>query len=211
VRLVAATLIYNVIEAAVALWSGLAADSIALLGFGFDSVIECIAAAALLWRLRLEARGAGRSRIDRAEVRVHRIVGVTFVLLAMYVLVEAGRTLWIASPPDASWIGIGLAAASCVLMPLLAWGKFRVATALDSAALRAEAKETLACAWLSYALLFGLGANALLGWWWADPVTALLMVPWLLHEAREAFEGEEETGDTSTEVGDGGRGDHDTP
>lgn len=185
-RLVAATLAYNAAEAVVALVAGIAAGSVALVGFGLDSVIECVAAVALLWRLRLETRGASLERVEAGERRVQRIVGATFLALALYVAAEASWTLWRADAPAESTVGIVLAAVSLVLMPLVAWAKFRVADRLGSAALRAEAKETLACSYLSFTLLLGLVAHSALGWWWADPAAALLMIPWL---AREGFEG----------------------
>jgi divalent metal cation (Fe/Co/Zn/Cd) transporter len=188
--LVAATMAYNVLEAVIALWSGAVADSVALIGFGLDSVIETAAAAVLLWRLRVEARGADAETIERTEHRVHRFVGWTFLALAAYVTAQSGWTLWTADAPDESLVGIILAAASLVIMPLVSWGKLRAARELGSAALRAEAKETLACSYLSFALLLGLAANATAGWWWADPVAALLMVPWLVKEGREGLSGE---------------------
>ena len=189
-RLVAITLAYNVIEAGVALWFGTRAESIALLGFGLDSAIECAAAGVLLWRLALEARGAEPERLERAERRVHRFVGVTFLALAVYVVAQASSSLWEARAPEESIPGIILAVASLVIMPLVSWAKLRVAREIPSAALRAEAKETLACSYLSFALLLGLVANAAAGWWWADPVAALLMVPWLLKEGVEGIRGE---------------------
>jgi len=189
--LVGATMAYNVIEAVVALWSGAAAESIALVGFGLDSVIECVAAGALLWRLRVGARGADAEALEQAERRVHRLVGVTFLLLALYVSGEAAWTLWTKAAPAPSTIGIILAVASLVIMPLVAWGKLRAAREIVSHALQAEAKETLACSYLSFTLLLGLTANAAAGWWWADPVSALVMVPWLVKEGREGLSGEE--------------------
>jgi len=188
--LVIATMGYNVVEAGLALWGGIEADSIALVGFGLDSIIECIAAAALLWRLSVEARGAEGAAVERAEQRVHRIVGVTFVLLALYVTAQAGWTLWQRAAPEESTLGIIVAAASLIVMPAVSWGKLRAAREIASAALRAEAKETLACSYLSLTLLLGLVANATLGWWWADPVAALLMVPWLIKEGREGLSGD---------------------
>ncbi len=183
--LVSVTAAYNVIEAVIALWSGVAAGSIALVGFGLDSIIELAAAAALLWRLAVEARGADQEHIERVERRVHRFVGVTFLFLAVYVVGQAGWTLWTQDAPRESMVGIVLAIASLVIMPVVAWGKLRAADKLASRALRAEAKETLACSYLSFALLVGLGANAAWGWWWADPLAALLMVPWLVKEGLE--------------------------
>ena len=184
-RLVGVTLAYNVIEAGVALWSGVRADSIALVGFGLDSVIECAAAGVLLWRLSVETRGVEGRALEIAERRVHRFVGVTFLLLAAYVVAQATLTLWTRDEPAESLVGIFLAVASLVIMPLVAWGKLVAAREIQSRALRAEAKETLACSYLSFALLVGLLANAALGWWWADPMAALLMVPWLVKEGLE--------------------------
>ncbi|MAG30227.1 MAG: hypothetical protein CL908_04940 [Deltaproteobacteria bacterium] len=188
--LVGTTLTYNVIEALIALASGVAADSIALIGFGLDSAIEVAAAAVLLWRLSLETRGVTGERLERADRSVHRFVGVTFLALALYVSGQAGWTLWTRDAPQESLVGIALAGASLVIMPLVAWGKLRAAREIGSAALRAEAKETLACSYLSLVLLLGLVANAAAGWWWADPVAALAMVPWLLKEGLEGIRGE---------------------
>lgn len=190
-RLVVGTMAYNVVEAAVAVAAGVAAGSIALVGFGLDSVIECAAAGALLWRLGVEARGADRRTVERSERKVRRFIGATFVALAIYVVIEAGHTLWGGEHPDESVVGIALAIASLVIMPVIAWGKLRAAKAIGSASLRAEARETLACAYLSFALLLGLGANALAGWWWADPVAGLLMVPWLIKEGVEGLRGDD--------------------
>lgn len=188
--LVGVTLAYNVVEAAIALASGAAADSVALVGFGLDSGIEVAAAAVLLWRLALETRGTDAGTLERAERRVHRFVGATFVALAVYVTGQAGWTLWAREAPRESLVGIALAAASLVIMPLVSWGKLRAAREIGSAALRAEAKETLACSYLSFALLLGLVANAAAGCWWADPAAALAMVPWLIKEGREGLRGE---------------------
>jgi divalent metal cation (Fe/Co/Zn/Cd) transporter len=188
--LVAGTMAYNVLEAGIALWAGAEAESIALLGFGLDSAIEVTAAGVMLWRLSLETRGVDGEALERAERRVHRIVGATFLALALYVTAQAGWTLWKREVPHGSPIGILLAVASLVIMPILSWGKLRAAREIGSAALRAEAKETLACSYLSLALLLGLAANAAAGWWWADPAAALAMVPWLLREGREGLRGE---------------------
>ena len=119
--LVVATMAYNVIEAVIALWSGAEADSIALIGFGLDSLIECVAAGALLWRLWVEARGAKREHVERAERRVHQVVGATFVVLAIYVTGQAGWTLWRQAAPEESTVGIVLAIASLIIMPLVSW------------------------------------------------------------------------------------------
>jgi divalent metal cation (Fe/Co/Zn/Cd) transporter len=191
-RLVLGTMVYNVIEAVIALWAGRRADSIALMGFGLDSLIEIAAAAVLLWRMAVQLRGAAEERVERAERRVRRFVGLTFFALSAYVTLESLSTLWSGEGPVESLIGIALATASLIIMPLIAFGKMRTADALGSRALRAEAKETLACSYLSFTLLLGLGLNAGAGWWWADPAAALLMVPWLVREGKEAFADEDE-------------------
>jgi divalent metal cation (Fe/Co/Zn/Cd) transporter len=188
--LVLVTVAYNLVEAALALWSGFRAASVVLVGFGLDSMIECAAAGVLLWRLRLEWRGVDERALERAERRVHRFVGATFFALAAYVVGQAAWTLTVGAAPSESLLGIVLAVASLIVMPLVAWGKLRAAREIRSDALRAEAKETLACSYLSLTLLLGLGANAVWGWWWADPIAALAMVPWLVQEGREGIRGE---------------------
>jgi len=140
--------------------------------------------------LRLEGRGAPPERIEHGETVVHRFVGWTFLALAAYVTVKSGLLLWGGQPPGQSLAGIVLAIAALIVMTLLARAKLRVAEIMGSRALRAEAKESLACMYLAAALLFGLAAHAAFGWWWADPAAALLMVPWLLQEGREALTGE---------------------
>lgn len=188
--LVAGTALWDAIEAAAALIVGVATSSVALTAFGLDSLIEIAAAGALLWRLRLEFRNEPEDVIARGEQRTLRFVGWTFMALTVYVIVRSGFVLWQARAPDASLLGVLIAAAALVVMPLLAWGKLRAADRIGSRALRAEAKESLACMYLSLAVLMGLGAHALFGWWWADPLAALAMVPWLVSEGREALEGE---------------------
>jgi len=186
--LVLFTLLYNLIEATVALWSGFSASSTALVGFGFDSIIESAAAGVLLWRVRVETAGASPEQIEHAERRVHRFVGITFFLLSFYVLIDATTTLLNHSIPEKSLIGIIVAALSLFIMPMLAFYKFKAADHLGSKALRAEAKETLACSYLSFTLLLGLVLHSLFGYWWADPAAALLMIPWLIKEGIEGFE-----------------------
>ena len=196
-----ATVAYNLVEAGVALYAGVRAGSIALVGFGLDSVIELSAAAVVLWRLRLEARGAAAEQVRSVEAVVARFVGVTLFALAAYVVIQSVWMLWARQAPEESWLGVALAILSLLVMPLLAMGKLRAADEIGSRALRQEAKETLACAYLSFTLLLGLGANAIAGWWWADPAAALLMVPWLVREGREALEGEEDEDDEGDEEG----------
>ena len=138
--------------------------------------------------------------MEETERRVLRFIGLTFLVLAAYVTVEAGISLWRRERPSESAIGIALAIASLIVMPAVSFGKLRAASALGSESLRAEAKETLACSYLSLTLLVGLAANALAGWWWADPVAALLMVPWLVSEGIEGWRGEHETEHEAAEV-----------
>jgi divalent metal cation (Fe/Co/Zn/Cd) transporter len=189
--LVGGTMAYNLVEGVLAVAAGVAARSIALVGFGLDSYIELAAAGALFWRLRVEARGAERPEVERVERRVRRFIGGTFIALALYVTGQSAWVLWRAAAPAESPLGIGLAVASLVVMPLIAWGKLRAARELGSASLRAEARETLACSYLSFTLLVGLAANAVAGWWWADPAAALLMVPWLVKEGIEGLRAED--------------------
>lgn len=184
--LVAATLVYNVVEGIVAVWWGSNAGSSALVAFGLDSGIESLAAAVLLWRLK--AGHAEDTELgERREAVAVRLVGITFLLLAAYIVGEAGWTLFSRSTAEESPAGIVLAVLSLLIMPCLAWAKLGVAKRLKSRALRAEALETIACSYLSVTLLLGLGANAAFGWWWADPVAALLMVPWLMKEGLEGI------------------------
>jgi divalent metal cation (Fe/Co/Zn/Cd) transporter len=189
--LVGATMAYNLIETLVALFAGWAAGSIALVGFGLDSIIELTAASVLLWRLVEEKKGMRPEKIQRIDHRVHQFVGITFFLLALYVLVQAGWTLWHGKIAQESLVGIILAIASLIVMPLVAWGKIVAAKKIGSVALQAEAKETIACSYLSFVLLLGLSCNAWLGWWWADPAAALLMIPWLIKEGMEGLGGQE--------------------
>lgn len=181
-----ATLGYNVIESVVAFVAGLLAGSVALVGFALDSVIEVSASGAALFRLRHDADPQAR---ERAERRALRLIGWSFLALAAYVAFDAIAALLAREAPEASRLGIVIAALSVVVMPLLARAKRRVAAQLSSAALTAEARQTDICMYLSLLLLAGLALNATLGWWWADPVAALAMVPLIAYEGREALAG----------------------
>ena len=185
IRLEYFTIGWNTVEAVVAIAAGWLAGSIALVGFGLDSIIETASGAALLWRLR--QRGDLEAA---AESRALRFVGLTFFALAAYVSYESIRDLHGAARPEESLLGIGLAAVSLIVMPLLGRAKRRLARQLNSRALAADGMETYLCSYLSATLLLGLGLNAWLGWWWADPVAALLMVAFMLREGVEAFRGE---------------------
>jgi divalent metal cation (Fe/Co/Zn/Cd) transporter len=174
------------IEAAIAIGAGIVAGSIALVGFGADSLIEMLAGFVLIWRF-----AGTRADTEEAEHPAHRLIAVSFWIIAAYVAFEAIRSLIGARHPDASWAGIGLAAFTLMTMPPLAAAKARVGKQLHSSAVRSEGRQTQLCAYLSAALLVGLGANAALGWWWADPVTALFIAGVALSEGREAWRGEE--------------------
>jgi divalent metal cation (Fe/Co/Zn/Cd) transporter len=159
--------------------AGLVSGSVALVGFGIDSVIEVIASVAAQWRLRADA---DLSRRFRSEVLALRIVGWCFVALAVYVVTDSVKSLYLAEEPDRSWFGVLVLVLSVIVMPGLAWAKRRVAVKMQSTALKAEAKQTSLCAYLSVIALAGVGFNALFGWWWADPVAALAMVPIIVRE-----------------------------
>jgi divalent metal cation (Fe/Co/Zn/Cd) transporter len=172
------------IEAAVAIAAGIVAGSVALVGFGADSLIESVAGVVLLWRF-----AASRESSAAAERRAQRLIGVSFYVLAAYIAVVAARALAGAHHPDVSWVGIGLAGVTLVTMPPLAMAKARVGENLNSSATKSEGRQNMVCAYLSAALLVGLGANAVAGWWWADPVTALAIAAVAVREGREAWRG----------------------
>ncbi|MFB3923525.1 MAG: cation diffusion facilitator family transporter [Terriglobia bacterium] len=181
VRLEYFTVGWNVLEAGVALAAGGAASSIALIGFGLDSVIETLSGLALLWRFKQRSLAEGH-----AEARATKMVGATFFLLAAYVTAGATNDLWNRHAPEFSLPGFILAAVSLVVMPVLGAAKRRVAVALGSRALAADATETLFCASLSATLLIGLGLNGWKGWWWADPVAGLILAGLMVREGVEA-------------------------
>lgn len=176
---------WNVLEGVIAITAGILAGSIALVGFGIDSCIEVASAVVLIWRLRKQE---DEEEEEQAEQRAILVVGVTFIALALYVTYESVTKLIFHEQSMESLVGILLAIVSLIVMPLLAWQKRKVATQIQSRALAADAVETLACSYLSLALLVGLGLNAWLGWWWADPLAGLAMVVFLLREGWEAIE-----------------------
>jgi divalent metal cation (Fe/Co/Zn/Cd) transporter len=166
--------------------AGLAAGSIALVGFGADSFIELTAGGVALWRLQADLDPRHR---QRAERRSRWLVGICFLGLAAYVSIDALTGLWRKERPAESPVGIALAVISVVLMPVLARAKRRVATAIRSDALTSESRQTSLCGWLSAILLGGLALNGAFGWWWADPAAALAMVPVMLQEGIEGLRG----------------------
>jgi divalent metal cation (Fe/Co/Zn/Cd) transporter len=176
---------YHVLEAAVAVAAGLAAGSIALIGFGADSLIESVAGLVVLWLFTGARLGS-----SQAERRAQQLIAISFYVLAAYVGVESVRSLIGGHEPESSWLGIGLAAFTVVTMPMLAAWKRRVGRALNSSAAVKEASQTQLCAYLSIALLIGLGANALFGLWWMDPAAALFIAAVAVKEGRESWRGD---------------------
>jgi divalent metal cation (Fe/Co/Zn/Cd) transporter len=176
---------WHVAEFAIALAAGISAGSIALIGFGIDSLIEVLAGGVILWLFTGRRRGSAV-----AERRAQLAIAATFFLLAGYVAVESVRTLIDGDHPDVSWVGIALAAVTAPTMPLLARAKRRVGHQLGSAATVSEGAQNMVCAYLSIALLLGLGANAVLGWWWADPVAALAIAAIAAREGVLGWRGE---------------------
>jgi divalent metal cation (Fe/Co/Zn/Cd) transporter len=177
--------IWHVAEFAIALGAGIAAGSIALVGFGIDSVVEALAGGVIVWLF-----SGGRGSSDAAERRAQTLVAASYAVLVAYIGIESIRDLLVGHHPGASWVGIGLAAFTAPTMPLLAAAKRRVGRKLHSAATVSEAQQNQICAYLSVALLVGLLANALLGWWWADPAAALVIAAIAAREGIAAWRGE---------------------
>lgn len=189
-RLEYLTVGWNAVEAVVAIVAAAMAGSPALLGFGIDSIVESASGTVLIWRLREERRGSDAEAVERLERTASRLVAVSLAALAIYVAWESATSLVDGERPEPSLIGIALALASLGVMWWLARAKRRVARGLDSRAMAADAFQTDACFWLSLFLLVGIGLNAALGWWWADPVAALAMAVVIAREAVEAWRGE---------------------
>lgn len=180
------TIIWNLLEGLVSVGAGLLVGSIALVGFGFDSFIESASGGALLWRLHLDHP----ERRERAEKFALKLVGTSFLLLAAYVTFEAAKSLIRREPPESTYLGIGIAVLSLIVMPMLARAKRRVAKEIHSHAMEADARQTDICTYLSAILLGGLLLNAVFGWWWADPLAALVMIPIIVREGISALRGE---------------------
>jgi divalent metal cation (Fe/Co/Zn/Cd) transporter len=176
---------WHVVEFAIAFAAGVAAGSIALVGFGFDSLIEALAGFVIVWLFT-----GSRLVSEKAERRAQQLIAGSYFILAAYVAVESVRTLVDGHHPETSWVGITLAAVTAPTMPLLARAKRRVGHALGSSATVGEAEQQMICAYLSVALLFGLLANALAGWWWADPAAALVIAGVAAREGVESWRGE---------------------
>ena len=178
-------LAWHGVEAAIAIAAGAVAGSIALIAFGADSLIEALAGILVLWRFAVT-----RADSETAERRAQRLIAITFWLLAAYVTVDATITLAAGDHPASSPVGIGLSIVTLIAMPLLADAKANVAQQLNSSAGRSESRQNMLCAYLSAALLVGLTLNAVFGWWWADPATALIIAGVAAREGRESWRGE---------------------
>ena len=190
-RLEYLTVGWNIVEGLVAIGAGMVAGSVALIGFGVDSFVETISGVILLWRLRVETRGAADEElIEHVERRAERLVGVAFLILAGYVAFEAVRALIEQEHPGASPIGIAVTTVSIAVMLWLARAKRETGESLGSRALIADSHQTYACWYLSVTTLAGLALNAVFGLWWADPAAALVIAVFLVREAREAWVGE---------------------
>jgi divalent metal cation (Fe/Co/Zn/Cd) transporter len=176
---------WHLVEFAIAVGAGIAAGSIALIGFGADSLVEGVAGFMIVWLFT-----GARLHSATAERRAQEVIAASYVLLAAYVTVESVRTLVNGHHPGTSWVGVGLAAFTAPTMPLLARAKRKVGQQLSSSATVSEAGQNMLCAYLSVALLAGLLLNALVGWWWADPAAALVIAAVAVREGRESWRGE---------------------
>jgi len=188
VRLEIVTVSWMVVEAAVAIGSGIAALSVLLIAFGLDSVIELLSAGVLLWRLRVEVRDGDTERVEKIERRAERISAALLLLLCLFLVVTIVLGLLNHVEPETSPMGIFVAIAAVVLMPMLARRKQRVNMTLQSPALRADIAESVTCAYMAGTVLLGLLLNSLLGWWWFEYVAAVALLYWLVSETREAWE-----------------------
>jgi divalent metal cation (Fe/Co/Zn/Cd) transporter len=182
---------WNIVEGIVAVAAALAAGSVAILGFGIDSVVECASAFVMIWRLRAErSRSLDGEHLEAIEHRARKLVAGSLFLLAAYVAFDAVHTLWTGDRPAFSVVGVVLLSLSIAVMLWLARAKRRLAQDLGSRALEADAFQTTACWWLSIAALVGVALNGALGWWWADPAAALVIAALIAKEGRESWHGE---------------------
>ncbi len=178
---------YNILEAVASIVFGSIAGSIALIGFGLDSIVESLSGLVLIWRLRQHGKISAAAE-ERIEKRAIRFVAITFFILGLYILYESVEKLVAREIPDPSLPGIVIATLSIIIMPLLTWQKYKIGKQINSRALVADSKETLACTFLSLALLLGLGANYLFGFWQADPIVGLIIVIFLFREGWEGWQ-----------------------
>jgi len=180
------TVLYNILEGLLSLIAGALAGSIALIGFGLDSFIESLSGGVMIWRFSMHGR-VSPAEEERIEQTAVKLVGATFFILGTYVLWESVEKLYFMEEPDPSFFGVIIALISLIVMPMLYLMKNRTGKSINSRSLIADSKQTLACMFMSAALLAGLGGNYLFGWWWADPVAGLIIVGFLFREGYEAF------------------------
>lgn len=181
---------YNLLEGAVSVFAGLLAGSIALIGFGLDSFVESLSGGVMIWRFR-KRRGLSEDEEEAVEWKATRLVAYTFFILGAYVLYESAKRLYLQEMPSPSLLGIIIAIISAILMPILFYWKYQTGKLLNSRCLIADSKETLACFFLSIALLIGLSLNYVFGLWQADPIIGLVIVAFLVREGYETLRGEE--------------------
>lgn len=181
------TVAYNIVEAVLSILFGSIAKSIALVGFGLDSIVESLSGMILIWRLRQHGK-ISEEEEERVEKKAQKFVALTFFILGLYILFQSVRKLFVAEIPDPSLPGIVIALVSLIVMPVLSYQKHKTGKQIQSEALIADSKETLACSFLSLALLLGLGLNYLFGFWQADAITGLIIVFFLMREGREIWQ-----------------------
>jgi divalent metal cation (Fe/Co/Zn/Cd) transporter len=182
------SIVWMVIEAAVAIGSGVLAHSLSLVAFGADSIIELVAGVVLLWRLTIEARGESLARVKRAEIISSWVVGIALFLLAVYIVVTSVAKLWTHQGAESTYLGIALAIASGIIMPYLARAKKRIGAEIGSKALRSDGACSIVCAYMAWTVLAGVVLTALLGWWWIDSIAALALVYFVVKEGWEAVQ-----------------------
>jgi cation diffusion facilitator family transporter len=180
---------YNILEGVVSIIAGVLAGSVALIGFGLDSFVESLSGGVMIWRFKKQGK-ISKEEQEHAERKATKLVAYTFFILAIYVLYESTDKLIFQETPDPSLFGIIIAIVSLIAMPVLFYQKYQTGKALNSRSLVADSKETLACLFLSFALLVGLGANYLFGFWQADPIVGLIIVIFLVREGYETLRGE---------------------
>lgn len=182
------SILWMIVEAGVAIGSGLMAHSLALVAFGADSIIELVAGAVLLWRLMIEAGGAGTGRVERAETFSSWVVGIALLLLSLYIFIASVDKLWTHQGAESSYLGIALAIASGIIMPYLSRAKKRIGSEIGSKALKADGSCSMVCAYMAWTVLIGVVFTALFGWWWIDSIAALALVYFVVQEGWEAVQ-----------------------
>ena len=182
------SIVWMVVEAAVAIGSGIIAHSLSLVAFGADSIIELIAGGVLLWRLTIEARGASLARVKRAEKASSWVVGIALLLLAVYIVIASIDKLVTHQGAESTYVGIGLAIASGIIMPYLSRAKKRIGSEIGSQALRADGSCSMVCAYMAWTVVVGAVLNTILGWWWIDSLAALALVYFVVKEGWEAVQ-----------------------